>query len=187
MKRVPEGRDTTGQGRASGPKPEELPGRCSVPGPSSAIAKCFSLPAIPAIRGFYLRFSVKNRWLLLSVVTRISVSVTRFLVRFSRYRERVLTVRAISSISSWSSQSTGGRGGHFPSGRGRREHPNGATECRMGESPARPEAAPGTQGAERPSSFRRGREGARFRGTVPSAGWREVAESCHATEGQSHE
>jgi hypothetical protein len=58
----------------------------------------------------------------------------------------------------------------------------------MGESPAGGGSPlPGTQGAERPSSFRRGRERSEVRGTVPSAGWREVAESCHATEGQSHD
>jgi hypothetical protein len=50
------------------------------------------------------------------------------------------------------------RGGLFFSGCGYRQHPNGGTECRMGESPAGPEAPPGTQGAQRPSSFRPGRE-----------------------------
>ena len=49
-------------------------------------------------------------------------------------------------------------------GRGRGQHPNGATECRMGESPARPKAAPGTQAAQRPSSFRRGSDRRRVPG-----------------------
>jgi hypothetical protein len=44
--------DTTGQGRAIGPKPEEQPGGSSVPGLSHRIAKCVSLPAIPAKAAF---------------------------------------------------------------------------------------------------------------------------------------
>jgi hypothetical protein len=51
---VPEkGRDTTDRGRAIDPNRMELPGRCSVPGPFSAIAKCVSLTAIPTVAVFY--------------------------------------------------------------------------------------------------------------------------------------
>jgi hypothetical protein len=67
------------------------------------------------------------------------------------------------------------------------------------ESPARPKAAPGTwrwvgvvgfrvdgNGGRRPAAGKREavRCGAE---SVPSAGWREVAEACHAEEGQRHE
>jgi hypothetical protein len=141
---------------------------------SHAIAKCVTLPAIPLEDGFYLRDSQRNRWLLPLVATSISFRVTTILVKFSRDRER-LTVPAASTISPISQlveelcQATGGRGGDFPSGRGCHEHTERPTECRMGESPesqARSAENPGTQGAKRPSSFRRGREGARFRGSV---------------------
>jgi hypothetical protein len=159
MKRTPEkGRGTTGQGRPIGPTQGNrvLWEAGSVTGLSSAIAISVTLPAIPAMRAFYLRFSAVSysrdsncRWLPAVVTTG----------RFSRYRERALTVPAISSISSWCSQSTSGRGGHFPSGRGCHQYPNGATECRMGESPAGGGSPlPGTQRPKGASSFRRGRE-----------------------------
>ena len=63
----------------------------------------------------------------------------------------------------------------LPSGSGGCKHPNGVTECRMGESPAAERSEqPGTQAAQRPSSFRRGRERSEVRGS----GRRSLSVTC---------
>ena len=116
----------------------------SSPDLSHAIAKCVSLTAIPAKEAFYRRVSRvscsrdSNYWWLPAVVTT---------GRFSRYRETVLMVPAISSISP---------AGDIVCGCCWCQHPSEGSECRMPESPAGPEAPPGTEGALLPCSFRPG-------------------------------
>lgn len=99
MSAVPvKGRDTTEGGRTHGlPGRNLMPSRAgSVPGPSTAVAKCVSLPAIPAQAAFYPRDSrvsyAGNR----NCVTDYLARGGEYVAIFSLIREIFLTLRVLS-------------------------------------------------------------------------------------------
>lgn len=171
------GPDTTVQGRAIGPELLELCEAGSVHGPSTRTAKWFTLPVVLAIAAFYLQGSEDKPSESRNLVTKILLGVTGYVVIFSLIREVCLTGSVVGVSKS---EDRARSPGDTLSVCG---HSCAVAVCPRGRRSNEGKASAERSGADDP---RRDRE-APSSGAGLSAGWRSVAESCHATGGQSHE